>query len=171
MELKLVAYAGDCIVRGHVQLAAGRLTDQLNAAPDLVIEGATLEALEDGRTVDVGLMTVPHEELFLIEIVGPRGDRGRRLQTVKQRLVAELGIYRVVHTLHTPPTMDPLAWLRRRGRFVPATDCDVEFHLAGLLARRRADVLVINRDHVLSVQPAAQAGALEAPWRELEAQP
>jgi hypothetical protein len=67
--------------------------------------------------------------------------------------------------------MDPLAWLRRRGRFVPATDCDVEFGLAGLLARRRVDVLVINRDHVLSVQPPAPGGAVDAPGREIEARP
>jgi hypothetical protein len=168
MDLRLVAYAGDCIVRGHVQLTASRLTDQLNAAPDLVIEGATLEALDDGRTVDVGLMTVPHEELFLIEVVGPRGDRERRVQTVKQRLVADLGIYRVSHTLHTPPTMDPMAWLRRRGRFVPTTECEVELTISGLPARRRVDVLLINRDQVLSVRPLAVTSLPETFGHDLD---
>ena len=168
MDLKLVAYSGDCIVRGQVRLAGGRLTDQLNASPDLVVEDATLEALEDGRTVDVGLVTIPHEELYLIEVVGPRGDRERRVQTVKQRLVAELGIYRVSHTLHTPPTMDPMAWLRRRGRYIPATDCDVEFTIAGLPALRRVDVLVINRDHVVSVRPSAVTALPETFGHDLD---
>ena len=51
MRESLVAWAGDCQVRGEIDLGEGRLSDQVNEGDLLTFFGATLEAIEDGRQV------------------------------------------------------------------------------------------------------------------------
>ncbi|HEY3336177.1 MAG TPA: hypothetical protein VGK16_13175, partial [Candidatus Limnocylindrales bacterium] len=82
MREPLVAWAADCRVRGEVDLADGRLSDQVNEGDLLTFFGATLEALEDGREVEVDELEVERREIHLIEVEGRQGDPVRRLRTI-----------------------------------------------------------------------------------------
>ena len=54
MRESLVAWAGDCQVRGEIDLGEGRLSDQVNEGDLLTFFGATLEAIEDPVRLEVG---------------------------------------------------------------------------------------------------------------------
>jgi hypothetical protein len=147
----LVAYAGDCIVRGDVELGEGRLSDEVNDHDILTFVGATLEALEDGHEVTVDQLDVERGDLHLIEIRGRRGDPIRRLRTVAERVVLEVGPYLVTGNLHRPPNLLPLAALHRASKFVPVTDA--VFAVGGDAAERQRDVLLVNRERISGSRP------------------
>lgn len=169
MREQLVAWAGDCVVTGSVELGEGRLSDQVNELDVVTFYDATLRALDDGREVSVDEVEVERGELHVIEVRGRRGDPGRRLRTVEERVRVELGPFVVTGNLHRPPNTQPMAALTRWARFVPMTDA-----LVGL---REGDaehvpqaVVLVNRDRisrsipqsvvpVYSNEPAAPVGA------------
>lgn len=142
----LVAYAEDCVVRGDVELGDGRLSDALNGQDVLTFNGATLEALGDGHEVAVDQLEVEWRDLHVIEIRGRRGDPVRRLRTVEERVVVEVGPYVVTGNLHRPPSLPPLAALSRWAKFVPVTDA--AFQVGADAPRRHQDVLLVNRERI-----------------------
>lgn len=147
----LVAWAEDCVVRGEVELGEGRLSDVVNDLDFLVFRSATLESLEDGRRVEVDELEVERRDLHLIEVRGRRGDPIRRLRTVEERVVLEVGPFTVTGNVHRPPNTQPLAALARRSRFLPVTD--VVFRAGPESPERREDVLLVNRDRIAKSQP------------------
>jgi hypothetical protein len=154
MREHLVAWAGDCVVRGEVSLGDGRLSDHVNQMELLTFFGATLEALEDGRRVEVDEVAVEHRELHLIEVEGHRGDPARRLRTVPERVRMEVGPFEVTGNLHRPPNAAPLASLAGWMRFVPMTE--VEFrYTGGDVAPTRRDVVLVNRERIGRTQTLA----------------
>jgi hypothetical protein len=122
----LVAWAGDCLVRGSVDLEDGRLSDQLNERGSMTFFGATLEALDDGHRVAMDELEVERGELHVIEVTGRRGDPARRLRTVEERVALSVGPFTVTGNLHRPPSSPPLAALSRWARFVPVTDAVIQ---------------------------------------------
>ena len=110
MREPLVAWAGDCRVRGEVDLDDGRL-DQVNEGDLLTFFGATLEALEDGHEVVVEELEVERRELHLIEVEGHQGDPNRRLRTITDPVRLEIGPFRVTGNLHRSPASQPFAAL------------------------------------------------------------
>ena len=151
---QLVAWAGDCVVRGDVSIDDGRLSDRVNEMELLTFFGATLEALEDGREVKVDELEVERHELHLIEVEGRRGDPTRRLRTVPERVWMQVGPFEVTGNLHRPPSAGPLASLARWVRFVPMTE--VEFRLTGRdAAPTRRDVVLVNRERITRTEPMA----------------
>jgi hypothetical protein len=146
----LVAWAEDCVVRGEVELADGRLSDVVNELDFLSFTGASLEALEDGRRIEVGELEVERRDLHLIEVRGRRGDPQRRLRTVEERVVLEVGPFTVTGNLHRPPNTQSLAALARWARFVPVTD--VVFRHGDDTAERREEVLLVNRERIAKSQ-------------------
>jgi len=151
---QLVAWAGDCVVRGDVSIDAGRLSDRVNEMELLTFFGATLEALEDGREVKVDELEVERHELHLIEVEGRRGDPTRRLRTVPERVWMQVGPFEVTGNLHRSPSAGPLASLARWVRFVPMTE--VEFRLTGRdAAPTRRDVVLVNRERITRTEPMA----------------
>jgi hypothetical protein len=159
----LVAWAEDCVVRGDVELEDGRLSDVVNALDFVTFTSATLEALEDGRRVDVPELEVERRDLHLIEVTGRRGDPARRLRTVEERVVLEIGPYVVTGNLHRPPNTTSMAALSRPARFVPVTDA--AFRLGQDAPERRRDVLLVNRERIskseILLQVPAQPGRAE----------
>jgi hypothetical protein len=150
----LVAWAGDCVVRGSVDLDDGRISDQVNNRELLTFFDATLEALEDGHRVEVGEIEVERRELHLIEVAGRRGDPTRRLRTVEERVALQVGPFVVTGNLHRSPSAQPLASLNRWARFVPVTDAVIE--VGGNEAEpRHQDVLLVNRDRIAMSRPLA----------------
>jgi hypothetical protein len=150
----LVAWAGDCQVRGTVDLGEGRLSDQVNGDLDVVtFHDATLSAIDDGHEVHVDRLEVERGELHLIAVDGRRGDPARRLRTVQERLIVELGPFVVTGNLHRPPSAAPFAALTRWHRFVPMTDAVLEIRGGtGTEARR---VLLVNRERISKTEPVA----------------
>ncbi len=147
MREQLVAWAGDCVVRGDVSIGEGRLSDHVNHADLLTFFGATLEALEDGRTVTVDEVDVERYELHIIEVDGHRGDPTRRLRTITDRVWMQVGPFEVTGNLHRPPSAVPMASLARWVRFVPMTE--VDFRLAGAeAAPTHRNVVLVNRDRI-----------------------
>lgn len=147
MRQPIVAWAGDCVVRGDVSLEEGRLSDRVNETELLTFFGATLEALEDGHEVQVDELEVERRELHLIEVDGRRGDPARRLRTVEERVTMEVGPFLVTGNLHRAPQNSPLAALAGWAKFVPLTD--VEFRVSGRDdAPARREVILVNRDRI-----------------------
>ena len=88
MREQLVAWAGDCMVRGSVELGEGRLSDQVNELDVVTFFDVTLRSLDDGHEVNVDELEVDRGELHVIEVRGRRGDPDRRLRTVEERVTA-----------------------------------------------------------------------------------
>jgi hypothetical protein len=162
----LVAWAGDCVVRGTIDIGDGRLSDQVNELDLVTFFDATLEALDDGRQVRVGELEVERRELHLIEVNGRRGDPSRRLRTIEDRVALQVGPFVVTGNLHRPPSAQPLASLTGWARFVPVTDAVIE--VGGMPAEPvREAVLLVNRDRVsASRQLASIAIRPDDPWED-----
>ena len=155
MRESLVAWAGDCRVRGEVDLGEGRLSDQVNEGDLLTFFGATLEALEDGHEVAVDELEVERRELHLIEVDGRQGDPNRRLRTISEPVRLEIGPFRVTGNLHRSPASQPLAALSMHHRFVPVTDAYLDL-LDGSRPTQALPVLLVNRELVHKSEPLAQ---------------
>lgn len=166
MREPLVAWAGDCVVRGSIDLGDGRLSDQVNELDLLTFFDATLEALDDGRQVRVGELEVERRELHLIEVKGRRGDPSRRLRTIEDRVALQVGPFVVTGNLHRPPSAQPLASLTAWARFVPVTDAVIE--VGGIPAEPvHEDVLLVNRDRISASRPLASIAIRpEDPWED-----
>lgn len=147
----LVAWAEDCVVRGDVELDDGRLSDVVNTLDFVTFTTATLEALDDGRRVEVSELEVERRDLHLVEVTGRRGDPSRRLRTVEERVTLEVGPFTVTGNLHRPPNTQAMAALTRWARFVPVTD--VTFRHGPGEAEHRRDVLLVNRERIVKALP------------------
>jgi hypothetical protein len=160
MREPLLAWAGDCVVEGSVDLGEGRLSDQVNEREVVTFFDATLHALDDGHEVAVDELEVGRGELHVIAVQGRRGDPSRRLRTVEERVTVELGPFVVTGNLHRPPNTAPLASLSRWQRFVPMTDARVGFKEgdADPVAR---EVVLVNRDRVARTIPIAAVPVFE----------
>lgn len=171
MREQLIAWAGDCVVRGIVELGDGRLSDQVNEIEVITFHNATLQALDDGHEVDVERLEVGRGELHVIVVEGRRGDPVRRRRTIEERVTVEVGPFEVTGNLHRPPSAPPLASLQGWARFVPVTDATV-----GLREREyrdHQDVVLVNRDRIVKAVPLASIPiytndpVLEAPGPQL----
>jgi hypothetical protein len=154
MQLNIVAYAADCRVLGRLDVDEERMSDVLNHAVAYELQDAVLESLEDGHAVELPLVTVPAEDVLVVEIVGPRGDPGRRVRTRQHRMQLKLGPYLLAGHLHALPGVDPLSSFLRRGRFVALTETTIAYQAAGQPSLRDVEAVVVNRDVVEWIQPA-----------------
>jgi hypothetical protein len=155
MQLNIVVYAADCRVLGKLELDAERLSDLLNNADAYDLRGVVLESLEDGHRVALPDLAIPAEDVHLVEVAGPRGDPGRRVRTRSHRMQLKVGPYLLAGLLHTLPGVDPLSGFVRRGRFVALTDATLSYHGPGEAILRDLDAVVVNRELVEWIQPAA----------------
>jgi len=152
MREQMVAWAGDCVVRGDVSIGDGRVSDHVNQTDLLTFFGATLDSLEDGHQVQMDELEVERQELHIIEVHGHRGDPTRRLRTVSERVWMQVGPFEVTGNLHRPPNAAPMASLARWMRFVPMTE--VEIHVAGSPeSDLKKDVVLINSERISKTEP------------------
>jgi hypothetical protein len=147
-DVEFVAYAEDCLISGHVRLAADRLTDLLNAHGEYVLVDALVERLDDGHALEVKEVVVRRDELFLVHAVGPRGDPARRQRTRQHPIAMQLGPYHVRGYFHALPGSDPIAAFRRRKSMVPLTEAWVEYQSGSVRQRRRVATVVVNREQL-----------------------
>ena len=164
-DLEVVAYAEDCRLFGHLALSAARLTDMLNDADEIELVDVAAEALTDGRVVEIRSIVVRRDELFAVEVSGPRGAREHRQRTRPHAVAVKGGPYLVHGQLHASPTVDPFASFRRRPPMVPLTEGSISYAVADATVVRHADTVIVNRDLIDWVTPVAEAhdDALELP--------
>jgi hypothetical protein len=153
-ELEFVAYAEDCRLYGHLMLDAQRLTDMLNDHTEFELIDVAMEALVDGRIVELQSMIVARDELLVVQATGPRGARERRHRTRPHPVAVAVGPYLVRGHLHAMPSADPLVTMRRRPPMVPLTEGSVAFTASGQAQVRQAETVIINRNLMTWVGPA-----------------
>lgn len=152
--VEFVAYAEDCILSGRVRLAAERLTDMLNAHDEVQLIDVMVERFDGGDAVQVKEVLVKRDELYIVHATGPRGSAARRHRTRQHPVSLSIDRYDVHGYLHALPGADPMAGIRRRKAMVPLTDATVEYVTGLQRHRRKAGVVVVNRDHIESIAPA-----------------
>lgn len=163
--LDVDAYAADCRLFGRADLGDGRLTDRLNATPEIRIEDARLESLEDGHAVEAGEITVTTEELCAIVASGPRGEPARRVRTHAARVVVGLGPYVVVGLVHGTPASDPLSSAIRRAPWLPLTEATVTYRRGPDQVTDEVETLLVNRTLATSFRAVEEEGVV-LPWEE-----
>ncbi len=162
MLIDLTGFAGDCLIRGRLDLRAERLTDQLNAETRIHLVDVVLEGLHDGRRVAVPTFTVNRDDLCAVRADGPRGARRLRVATSPHRLQAQIGPYTVLGRLHAAPGAEPLLSIGGRETMVPFTGATIAYVVAGILEVRDVPTLVINRE-LASWLRDAEAGPASRP--------
>jgi hypothetical protein len=150
----LVAWAGDCMVQGRVELGAGRLSDQINEIDVVTFHDAILCAIDDGHEVSLPEVEVDRRELHLIEVEGHRGDPVRRKRTVEEPIHLEVGPFLVQGYIHRAPTGMPLAALSHWGTFVPVTQARITFR-EGEGEPMLREVVLVNRERIDKTEPLA----------------
>jgi len=163
--IELEAYAADCRLFGRVDLGDGRLTDLLNATPELRIADARLESLDDGHVVETPEITVASDELCAVVASGPRGEAARRLRTHAIRVAVDLGPYQVVGLVHGTPASDPLATALRRAAWLPLTDVTITYRRGPDSVSDEVATLLVNRTRASSFRAVEEASVL-LPWEE-----
>lgn len=160
--VEFVAYGEDCLLSGHVRLAAERLTDMLNDHDEYELIDVLVERLDGSRAAEVRHVVIPRDELLLVHASGPRGSQARRQRMRQHPVAMQLGPYHVRGYLHALPGSDPLLALRRRKVMVPLTDAWMELTVGGTPQRRIVGTLVVNREQIDWVSTAEDAD-LELP--------
>jgi hypothetical protein len=148
LEIELIAYAEDCILSGRLPLAAERLSDLLNDNVEFELVDVMVEDLVGGRPIEVRDTIVRRDELLLVQATSPRGNPGRRRSTQQHPIVAKIGPYKVRGLVHALPGNDPIESLRGRKPMVALTDVVIEYSIGTDHHRRRAEVVIMNRECV-----------------------
>jgi len=144
--VEFTAYSGDCRASGSIALDGNRLTDMLNAHDEFELVDVLVESLEDGHVIETHDLVVGRDELYVVHVAGPRGDRGRRVRTRATAITLRVGPYAVFGYLHAMPGADPIASFRHRRAMVPLTDAWIEYDSPTGRQRAKAATLVVNRD-------------------------
>jgi hypothetical protein len=144
MQIDFTGFAGDCVISGHFQLHATRLTDQLNAQQRITIEDAVLEGL-DGQHVTAPTFVIDRSQLCAVVGRGPRGLRVMRIATDRRRLQAQIGPYVVLGRYHGPTGATSLVSFTERDPMVPLTDATIAYQVGGILEVVDASTLIVNR--------------------------
>ena len=144
--IALDAYAADCRVTGQVDIGEARMTDVLNSSPELQIQDARLESLNNRRIVELPELTVEYDELCAVVANGSRGDAERRLRTRATRVEVDLGPYHVEGAVHGTPASDPVIASFRRGSWVPLTEVTVTYQAGDDPQTDTVSTLIVNRD-------------------------
>ena len=145
MEIDFTGFAGDCIITGRFDLAAKRLTDQLNAVEAIPLEDVVLDGL-DGQRVTAPTFTIARSELCAVVGRGPRGMRALRIATDRRRLHVQVGPYVVLGRYHGPLGATSLRSFAERDPMVPLTDATIAYVVGGVLEVVDAPTLIINRE-------------------------
>ena len=160
--VEIDAYAADCRVHGQVEVGEGRLSDQLNRTPDLLIRDARLEGLDDGHLVEMSEIAIARDELCAVVVSGPRGDVARRLHTRTTHVEVEVGPYLVEGRVHGTPASEPLAVFLRQLAWVPLTEATVKYRCGAGDVSEEMATLLVNR-HLLRSFRAVKEARLSFP--------
>jgi len=168
--IEMEAFAADCRVRGLIELGDRRMSDTLNAMPELVLHDARLEALDDGHVVEVPELAIDRGELYAVVAAGTRGDPARRVHTHTTRVVVDLGPYHVEGAVHGTTATDPLKASLRRMTWVALTEATVRYRDGTQAVDRDVATLLVNRD-TATVFRAVEEQVIVLPWETPREEP
>lgn len=154
-EIEFVAYGADFVASGQIQMDTDRLTDMLNAHDEYLLTDVLLERRDETRSSEVQEVLLQRHEVLLVHATGPRGSAGRRRRTRAHPVAMRVGEYDIRGYLHVLPGADPIQGMRRREAMVPLTDAWIEYQSGSVRQRRRVAVMVVNRDWIDWIVPAA----------------
>jgi hypothetical protein len=157
-EIDFAAYSGDCRLFGRLVLQGERLTDMLNVTDELLLVDVMVESLEDGHILTIPELTLPRDELLVVEVNGPRGNPGRRQHLQALPISATLGPYVVTGYVHVHPGADAMEAIKRRGPMVPLTDAVVSYQCNSVMQRRQTVTLLFNRELADSISSTSYDG-------------
>ena len=161
------AYAADCRVFGTVDLGDRRMTDVLNATPEIRVVAARLEDLASDTVVEVPELLIGRDELCVVEAAGSQGDPERRLRTRTTRVAVEIGPYRVEGAIHGTAASDPFATMVRRATWVPVTDAVIAYRDGAPEQAVEVKTLIVNRE-LATVFKEIEAALTALPWETWE---
>jgi hypothetical protein len=169
MRIAFTAYAEDSVIRGELVLDGDRLSDFIPLEGPFEIERVTLEALDDGRSLDVAATSIARSDLIAITGSGPRGNKARRIRTRPHPARAQAGPYEIVGYVHAPPSAHPFSGVLRR-RVLPVTSALIRYRMGGQMVEQEHDALLVNPERIDWLEPATDAElgvakALELPYK------
>src|SRR6476659_1520429 len=144
MQIEFMGYTADCLISGHLELTAHRLTDMLNDEPTIGLTDVVLEGLADARRITVASYVLHRDELYAVKVTGPRGSKALRIVTVLHRVQAQIGPYNVLGRLNAAPGAPPFKSMETRGAMLPLTDATIAYVVGGILEVRDASTIIIN---------------------------
>src|SRR5688572_10453530 len=125
-DVDFTAYFEDCVVHAILDLPEGqRLTDFLNESSSIAVTNVRLEALEDGRIVELEELELDVAEMCAVVAPAQPGSGEQRIRTRTARVAIEVGPYEVLGHLHGPTSGDPLQAVSRRKPMIPITDAKI----------------------------------------------
>ena len=143
MRIPFTAFAEDAIFEGELLLEGDRLSDFIAQDGPFEIESVTLEALEDGRMLEIPSTSIARDDLIAITGSGPRGNPARRVRTRPHPARAKAGPYDIVGYVHAPPSAHPFSGAVRR-QVLPMTSAVIRYRVAGRLVEWSCDALLLN---------------------------
>ena len=163
VEIDFTGFAGDCIITGRFNLAAKRLTDQLNAVEAIPLADVVLDGL-DGQRVTAPSFTIARTELCAVVGRGPRGIRSLRIATDRRvsRYRSDRTSCSAATTVRSAP---PAASFAERDPMVPLTDATIAYVVGGVLEVVDAPTLIINRELAAWYREADEALETSLPRR------
>jgi hypothetical protein len=156
MRVPFTAYAIDSIVHGELVLEGDRLSDFLAQDGPFEIEDVTLEALDDGRQVQIAAAAIARSDLVAITASGPRGNAARRVRTRPHAAHLQAGPYEIVGYMHAPPSAHPFTGVQRR-QVLPVTSAVIQYDVAGRRFESAYEVLLVNATAISWLQAANDA--------------
>jgi hypothetical protein len=153
MRIAFTAFAEDSVIRGELLLDGDRLSDFIPQDGPFEIEHVTLEALDDGRRIDVASTSIARSDLIAITASGPRGNKARRVRTRPHPVRAQAGPYEIVGYVHAAPSAHPFSGVLRR-RVLPVTSALIRYRISGQPVEQEHDALLVNPDRIEWLQPA-----------------
>jgi hypothetical protein len=155
MPLNVQAYTESTIARGLVS-PPGRLRDGLEATVELVVEDATVVALDEGNPQSAGALAIPIDDLLL---VAADDDAGGPIHCAWHRIRLEGGPYEIEGELSTMPGFDPgRALTRPTGTFVLLRDVVVRLLGQPDAGELRHDHALVNRYTIDAVEADLMLG-------------
>ena len=153
MRISFTAFAEDAVIRGELVLEGDRLSDFIPQEGPFEIERVTLEALDDGRIVEIPAASVARSDLIVITGSGPRGNKARRVRTRPHPARAQAGPYEIVGYVHAAPSAHPFNGVLRR-RVLPMTSAVIRYRMANAIHQSEHDALLINPERIDWLEPA-----------------
>jgi hypothetical protein len=145
--VRFVAFGHRHQIFGWVRLRADRLTDLLNAHPELHLADVEVEDFEGGiRRLAEETIVIHRRKLVAVYATGPRGDSARRQDTQTHAIAVQSGNYLIGGHLHADPGVDPITSLDGRPTMVPLTDAWIEYWSGGERRHRSTGTIIFNRE-------------------------
>jgi len=145
--VRFIAYGDRHRVFGWVRLRASRLTDLMNAHPELHLSGVEIESFDEGIRQPIEDITIHRGQLVAVHAAGPRGDSGLRQDTQTHPVALQSGNYLIGGRVHVDPGTDPIGSITERPAMLPLTDAWIEYWSGEDLKHRSTGTIIVNREH------------------------